>query len=106
MKNIEMIEKFTEQQKERDEDLKREMSNRDKNLKLKLIEREKAWMSNWQHCKHSLNMTFAQASNTNTMLTSIGKRQRELVEANANILDWARPKKGRKLKRTRPHTIS
>ena len=65
------------------------MLNRDKNLKLELIEREKAWMSNWQHCKHNLNMTFRQASNTNTMLTSIGKRQRELVEANANILDWS-----------------
>ncbi len=36
-----MIEKFTEQQKERDEDLKREMSNRDINLNLELIE---AWI--------------------------------------------------------------
>ena len=78
-----------EKLEKRDLNLKNGMVARDNILKKELTLRDKIWLESWKHYKDSLNLTYVEAVNNRAMLESIGKRQKELVEANANILNWA-----------------
>ena len=65
------------------------LEDRDNALKASLESRDQNWLNNLAHCKQSfLLMTYEQVNNK-TLLESLAKRQRELIESNAKILDWA-----------------
>ena len=74
------------------------LGNRDNALKACLESRDKNWLNNLAHCKESFRlMTYEQVSNR-TLLESLAKRQLELIESNAKILDWAMKTVSRKKK--------
>ena len=56
-------------------------------MKAALESREGEWLNNLQHCKDNLRLTTQELINNRYI--SLGKRQRELVKGNAEILDWA-----------------
>ena len=65
------------------------LEDRDNALKAGMESRDKNWLNSLEHCKQSfLVMTYEQVNNR-TLLESLAKRQRELTESNAKILDWA-----------------
>ena len=65
------------------------LEDRDKAMKAALESRKKDWLNSLKHCKESFRlMTYEQVNNT-TLMESLAKRQRELTESNAKILDWA-----------------
>ena len=41
------------------------------------------------HCKESYRLMTHEQVNNRTLMDSLAKRQRELIESNAKILDWA-----------------
>ena len=64
------------------------LEDRDKDMKVALELRDRDWLNSLQHCKESFRlMTYEQVKNR-TLLESVAKRQRELTESNAKILDW------------------
>ena len=65
------------------------IKDRDNALKACLESRDKNWLNYLAHCRESFRlMTYEQVINM-TLLKSLAKRQRELTESNAKILDWA-----------------
>ena len=65
------------------------LEDRDNALKACLESRDNNWLNSLAHCKKSFClMTYEQVNNM-TLLESLAKRQRELTESNAKILDWA-----------------
>ena len=58
-------------------------------MKTSLESRDIGWLNNLQHFKDSLRLNTQELIKNMCTLESIGKRQRELVKSNANILDWA-----------------
>ena len=64
--------------KQRDEELRAELEKRDQN-----------WLNSLAHCKQSFRLMTYEQVNSITLLESLAKRQRELTESNAKILDWA-----------------
>ena len=62
---------------------------RDGSMKTALEARDIGWLKSLQHCKDSLRLNTQELINNRCTLESIGKRQRELLKSNANILDWA-----------------
>ena len=64
------------------------LEDRDNALKACLESRDKNWLNSLAHCRESfLLMTYEQV-NYRKLLESLAKRQRELIESNAKILDW------------------
>ena len=59
---------------------------KDRSMKIALESRDKGWLNNLQHCKDNLMLTTQELINNRCTLESIGKRQRELVKGNAEIL--------------------
>ena len=51
--------------------------------------RDNNCMNSLGHCKQSFRMMSYEVKNKKTLLKSLAMRQRELVESNAKILDWA-----------------
>ena len=74
---------------ERDTDLRNRIVDRDTVLKNDLTNRDRIWIYRWQQLRNSLRLTHVKAVNNRTLLESLGKRQKELVEANTKILNWA-----------------
>ena len=65
------------------------LKDRDNALKAGLEYRDQNWLNSLAHYKQSfLLMTYEQVNNR-TLLESIAKRQRELIESDSKILDWA-----------------
>ena len=65
------------------------LEDRDNTLKECLESRDNNWLNSLAYCKESFRlMTYEQVNNM-TLLESLAKRQRELIESNAKILDWA-----------------
>ena len=62
---------------------------RDYSIKKALKARDIGWLKSLQHCKDSLRINTQELINNRGTLESIGKRERELVKSNADILDWA-----------------
>ena len=75
------------------------LEDRDNTLKAGLESRDKNWLNSLEHCKQSFCLMTYEQVNNRTLLESLAKRQRELTESNAKILDWAMktvPKKKKK----------
>ena len=63
------------------------MAARDNSMKKDLEARDVGWLKNLQHCKDSLRLNTQELINNRCTLESIGKRQRELLKSNTDILD-------------------
>ena len=62
--------------------------DRDNALKACLESKDNNWLNSLAQCKKSfILMTYEQVNNR-TLLESLAKRQQELTESNAKILDW------------------
>ena len=58
-------------------------------MKAALESRDKDWLNSLEHCKESFRLMTHEQVNNRTLMESLAKRQRELIESNAKILDWA-----------------
>ena len=65
------------------------LEDRDNALKACLESRDKNWLNSLVHCKESFCLMTYEQVNNRTLLESLAKRQRGLIESNAKILDWA-----------------
>ena len=63
--------------------------DRDNAFKACLESRDKNWLKNLAHCRESFRLMTYEQVNNKILLESLAKRQQELTESNANILDWA-----------------
>ena len=79
------------------------LEDRDNALKACLESRDKYWLNNLAHCNESFRLMTYEKVNNMTLLESLAKRQRELTESNAKILDWAMKKVSSKKKVPLPH---
>ena len=64
------------------------LEDRDNALKACLESRGKNWLNSLAHCKESFHLITYEQINNRTLMESF-KRQGELTESNAKILDWA-----------------
>ena len=74
---------------EGDTDMRNGIFDKDTVMKNDLTNRDRIWIDNWRQLRNSLRLTHVEAVNNRTLLESMGKRQKELVEANTKILNWA-----------------
>ena len=65
------------------------LEDRDNALKACLESMDKNWLNSLALCKESFHLMTCEQVNNRTLLESLAKRQRELTESNAKILDWA-----------------
>ena len=65
------------------------LEDRDNALKACLESRDNNWLNSLAHCKQRFRLMTYEQVNSRTLLESLDKRQRELTESNAKILDWA-----------------
>ena len=65
------------------------LEDRDNALKACLESRDNNWLNSLTHCKQSFFLITYEQVNNMKLLESLAKRQRELTENNAKILDWA-----------------
>ena len=68
------------------------LEDRDNVSKACLESRDNNWLNSLAHCKQSFHLMTYEQVNNRTLLESLAKRQRELTERNAKILDWAMKK--------------
>ena len=72
-----------------EENLVKMLEDRDKAMKVALESRDRDWLNSLQHCKESIRLMTYDQVNNRELMESLAKRQRELTESNAKILDWA-----------------
>ena len=78
-----------EELRRRDQNLEDALRKRDEEWRGEVERRDQYWSNCIRHMKHSFRlMTYEQIKNI-TLLETLVKRQRELTESNAKILDWA-----------------
>ena len=65
------------------------LRDRDNVLKGSMDSRDNNFMNSLEHCKQSFRLLSYDVRNDRTLLESLAMRQRELIESNAKILDWA-----------------
>ena len=65
------------------------LEDRGNPLKASLESKDQNWLNSLAHCKKSFRLMTYEQVNNRTLLESLAKRQRELIENNAKILDWA-----------------
>ena len=65
------------------------LKQRDEEWRAELEKRDQNWLNSQAHCKQSFRLMTYEQVNSRTLLESLAKKQRELTEINANILDWA-----------------
>ena len=65
------------------------LEKRDLALKEALKERDQEWLNSLNHCKESVRLMTLEQINNRSLMETLSKRQRELTEGNAKILDWA-----------------
>ena len=65
------------------------LEDRDNAMKATLESRDRDWLNSLMHCKESFRLMTHEQVNNRTLMESLAKRQRELTESNAKILDWA-----------------
>ena len=63
------------------------LEDRDKAMKATLESRDRDWLNSLDHCKESLRLMTYEQVNNRALMESLAKRQRELTERNAKILD-------------------
>ena len=59
----------------------------DKAIKEELTPRDREWLNSLEHYRDSLRIMSLEQVNNRTLMESLTKRQRELTESNAEILD-------------------
>ena len=106
---MEMLKSMKHEMKERDDQLKIQLQLRDKYFDAELIRRDQSledalkqrneewraelekrdqnWLNSLTHCKKIFHLMTYEQVNNRTLLESFVKRQRELTESNAKILD-------------------
>ena len=72
-----------------DQDWRAILRDRDNTLKASMDVRDNNCKNNIEHCKQIFRMMSYDVKNNKTFLESLAMRQRELIESNAKILDWA-----------------
>ena len=65
------------------------LKKRDEEWRAELEKMDQYWLNSMAHCKKSFCLMTYEQVNNRTLLESLAKRQRELIESNANFLDWA-----------------
>ena len=63
------------------------LEDRDKAMKATLESRDRDWLNSLDHCKESLTLMTYEQVNNRALMESLAKRQRELTESSAKILD-------------------
>ena len=63
------------------------LERRDRALKEALTSRDQEWLNGLNHCKESVRLMTFEHINNKGLLETIGMRQSELTEENAEILD-------------------
>ena len=63
------------------------LGDRDNAFNTSLESRDKNWLNNLAHYRESFRLMIHEQVNNRTLLESLAKRQRELTETNAKILD-------------------
>ena len=71
----------------RDQNLEDALKQRDEKWRAELEKRDHNWLNSLAHCKQSFFLMTYEQVNSRTLLESLAKRQRELTESNAKILD-------------------
>ena len=106
---MEMLKSMKQEMKERDDQLKLQLQLRDEYMEAKLRrrdqnledalkqrdeewgdeleKRDQYWLNSMAHCKPSFRLMTYEQVNSITLLESLAKRQRQLTERNAKILD-------------------
>ena len=64
------------------------LEDRDKSLKVALESKDRELLNSLQHCKDRLRLKTQEMINNKTLMETLSKRQCELTEGNAKILDW------------------
>ena len=77
---------FWEESRKQEFNLCKMLEVRDRSMKTALGSRDIGSLNSLQHCKDSLRLITQELINNRCTLESIGKRQHELVEGNAEIL--------------------
>ena len=65
------------------------LEDRDKAMKAALESRDRDWLNSLKHCKERVRLMTYEQVNNRALMESLAKRQREFIESNAKILDWA-----------------
>ena len=65
------------------------LEDRDNAMKVALESRDRDWLKIFEHCKERFRLMSQKQVNNKTFMKSLVKRQRELTESNAKILDWS-----------------
>ena len=75
--------------KRRDQNLEDALRKRDEEWRDELEKRDKYWLNSMRHMKQSFQLMTYEQVNNKAFLESLAKRQRELTNSNAKILDSA-----------------
>ena len=78
------------------------LRDRDKALKASMDSRDNNYMNSLGHCNQSFLLISYEIINNRTLIESLAMRQRELMDSNAKILDWAMKTVSSKKKITLP----
>ena len=73
----------------RDQNLEDALRKRDEEWRVELEKRDQYWLNSIRHMKQSFRLMTYEQVNNRAFLESLAKRQRELIESNEKILDWA-----------------
>ena len=73
----------------REHNLENALRKRDEEWRGELEKRDQYWLNSIRHMKQSFRLMAYEQVNNRAFLESLAKRQRELIESNAKILDWA-----------------
>ena len=84
-----MDEEWKTEIEKRDTEWRTILRDRDNALKTSMDSRDNNCMNGLGHCKQSFRLMSYEIKNNWTLLESLVMRQRELMESNAKILDWA-----------------
>ena len=80
---------FDAELRRRDRNLEDALKQKDEEWRAELEKRDQNWLNSLAHGKQSFHLMTYEQVNNRTLLESLAKRQRELTESNAKILDWA-----------------
>ena len=89
--------------RKRDHNLEDALRQRDKEWRGELENRDQYWLNSMGHMKQSFRLMTYEQVNNRAFLESLARRQRELTESSAKILDWAMKKVSNKKKVSLPY---
>ena len=69
----------------RDQNMEDTLKKRDEEWRAKLEKRDQYWLNSMTHCKKSFRLMTYEQVNIRTLLESLAKKKRELIESNAKF---------------------